>query len=52
MVMPNFVKIVVAILVVIVAWKLLKGLIGLAVGVALAGLLIYGGMKLLQGPKS
>ena len=50
--MTNIVKIVVAILVVIVAWKLLKGLIGLAVGVALAGLLIYGGMKLLQGPKS
>ena len=50
--MANIVKIVVAILVVIVAWKLLKGILGLLIGVALAGLLIYGGMKLLEGPKS
>ena len=50
--MKNAVKIVIAILIVIVAWKLLKGLIGLLIGVALAGLLIYGGMKLLEGPKS
>ncbi len=50
--MKNIVKIVIAILIVIVAWKLLKGIIGLLIGVALAGLLIYGGMKLLEGPKS
>ena len=50
--MKNAVKIIVAILVIIIAWKLLKGLIGLAVGVAVAGLLVYGGMKLLEGPKS
>ena len=50
--MKNVIKIVIAILIVIVAWKLLKGLIGLLIGVALAGLLIYGGMKLLEGPKS
>jgi CHASE2 domain-containing sensor protein len=50
--MKNILKIVVAILIVIVAWKLLKGLLGLLVGVAVAGLLIYGGMKLLEGPKS
>ena len=50
--MANIVKIVVAILVVIVAWKLLKGILGLLIGVALAGVLIYGGMKLLGGPKS
>ena len=50
--MKNAVKIIVAILVIIIAWKLLKGLIGLAVGVVVAGLLIYGGMKLLEGPKS
>ena len=47
--MNSIVKIAVAILVVVIAWKLLKGLVGLLVGVALAGLLIYGGMKLLEG---
>ena len=50
--MKNILKIVVAILIVIVAWKILKGIVGLLVGVAVAGLLIYGGMKLLEGPKS
>ena len=50
--MKNILKIVIAILIVIVAWKILKGLIGLLVGVAVAGVLIYGGMKLLEGPKS
>ena len=50
--MKNILKIVVAVLIVIVAWKLLKGVIGLVVGVALAGLLIYGGVKLLEGPKN
>ena len=50
--MKNILKIVVAILIVIVAWKILKGIVGLLIGVAVAGLLIYGGMKLLEGPKS
>jgi hypothetical protein len=50
--MKNIVKIVIAILIVIVAWKILKGILGLLVGVAVAGLLIYGGMKLLEGPRS
>jgi len=49
--MKNILKIIVAILVIVIAWKLLKGLIGLLIGVAVAGLLIYGGMKLLEGPK-
>jgi hypothetical protein len=44
-------KIVVAIVIVVVAWKILKGLIGLAVGIALAGLIVYGGIKLLEGRK-
>ena len=49
--MNNIVKIIVAIVVIVIAWKLLKGLLGLAIGVALAGLVVYGGMKLLEGPK-
>jgi hypothetical protein len=50
--MKDIAKIVIAILIVIVAWKILKGIVGLLIGVAVAGLLIYGGMKLLEGPKN
>ena len=50
--MKEILKVVIAILIVIVAWKILKGIVGLLIGVAVAGLLIYGGMKLLEGPKS
>ncbi len=49
--MKDVAKIVVAILIVVIAWKLLKGPIGLVVGIAVAGLIIYGGMKLIEGPK-
>ena len=45
-------KIVLAIVIIIVAWKILKGIIGLAIGIALAGLVVYGGMKLLEGPRN
>jgi hypothetical protein len=50
--MKNIAKIIVAILLIIVAWKIVKGVFGLLLAVAAAGLLIYGGMKLLEGPKS
>jgi hypothetical protein len=50
--MKNVLKIVLAIIIIVVAWKILKGLIGLAIGVALAGLIVYGGMKLLEGPRN
>ena len=46
--MKNFAKIVVAILIIVVAWKIIKGLIGLLFGIAIAGLLVWGGMKLLE----
>ena len=49
--MNNVIKIIIAIVVIVVAWKILKGLLGLAVGIAVAGLIIYGGVKLLEGPK-
>ena len=45
--MKDIAKIVIAILLIIVAWKILKGIFGLLLGVAAAGLLIWGGMKLL-----
>ncbi len=41
-------KIIVAI-VIVIAWKILKGLIGLLVGVAVAGLVVYGAYKLIDG---
>ena len=49
--MKNVIKIIIAIVIIVVAWKILKGLVGLAVGIAVAGLIIYGGVKLLEGPK-
>ena len=49
--MKGVAKIIVAILIIVIAWKILKGLIGLLVGIAVAGLLVYGGMKLIEGPK-
>ena len=50
--MKDVLKIVLAIVIVVVAWKILKGIIGLLVGIADAGLLVYGGMKLLEGPRN
>jgi hypothetical protein len=49
--MKGVLKIVLAIIIIVVAWKILKGLIGLAIGVALAGLVVYGGMMLVAGPR-
>ena len=49
--MKDIAKIVIAILIVVVAWKLLKGLVGLLVGIALAGLIVYAGVKLIEGPR-
>ena len=49
--MKTALQILVAILVIWLAWKILKGLLGLAVGIAIAGLIIYGGVKLLEGPR-
>jgi hypothetical protein len=47
----DLLKIVVAILVIVVVWKILKGLIGLLVGIAVAGLVVYGAVKLIDGQK-
>jgi predicted PurR-regulated permease PerM len=47
--MKDIVKIIVATIIVVIAWKILKGLIGLVVGVAVAGLVVYGIVKLVDG---
>jgi hypothetical protein len=49
--MKDVLKIVLAIVIVIVAWKIFKGIVGLLIGLAVVGLVIYGGAKLLEGPK-
>ena len=41
-------KIVIAILLIVLAWKILKGILSIALTVAAVGLLIWGGMKLLE----
>jgi hypothetical protein len=42
-------KIILAIIVIVVVWKILKGIIGLLVGLAVAGLVVYGAVKLVEG---
>ena len=49
--MKDVLKIVLAIVILIVAWKIFKGIIGLLIGLAVVGLVIYGGAKLIEGPK-
>jgi hypothetical protein len=47
--MKDVLKIIVAIIVIVVVWKIVKGLIGLLVGLAVAGLIVYGVVKLVEG---
>jgi hypothetical protein len=49
--MKDVLKIIVAIVIIVIAWKILKGVIGLLVGVAIAGLVVYGAVKLVEGQK-
>jgi hypothetical protein len=41
-------KIILAIIVIVIVWKILKGLIGLLVGLAVAALVVYGAVKLVE----
>ena len=43
----DIVKIVVAVILIILAWKIVKGIFSILITVAAVGLLIWGGMKLL-----
>ena len=47
--MKDVLKIVLAIVIIVIAWKIFKSLIGLVIGVALAGLVVYGIVKLVDG---
>ena len=50
--MKDIIKIIVGLVIIVIAFKIITGLLDLLIGVALAGLVVYGGMKLLEGPKS
>jgi hypothetical protein len=41
-------KVILAILVIVIVWKIVKGLVGLLVGLAVAGLVVYGAVKLVE----
>ena len=45
--MAEVAKIVIAILLIIIAWKIVKGVFSLVITLAAVGLLVWGGMKLL-----
>ena len=45
--MKDVAKIVIAILLIVLAWKIVKGLFSILITVAAIGLLVWGGMKLL-----
>jgi high-affinity Fe2+/Pb2+ permease len=46
--MTDVLKIVVAIIVIVIVWKIVKGLLGLLIGLAVAGLVVYGAVKLVE----
>jgi len=46
--MKDIGKIILAIIVIVIVWKIVKGLIGLLVGLAVAGLVVYGAGKLVE----
>ena len=41
-------KVILAIIVIVIVWKIVKGLVGLLVGLAVAGLVVYGAVKLVE----
>jgi hypothetical protein len=45
--MKDIAKIVIALILIVLAWKIVKGIVAILITVAAVGLLIWGGMKLL-----
>ncbi len=48
--MSTIIRILIGIVVIAIAFKILKGILGLAIGIALAAALFFGAKKLLGGP--
>jgi hypothetical protein len=49
--MKDILKVIVGLVIIVVVFKIITGILGLLIGVAIAGLVVYGGVKLLEGPK-
>ena len=49
--MNDILKVLLGLIIIIVVFKIITGIIGLLIGVAVAGLVVYGGVKLLEGRK-
>ena len=49
--MKDILKVVVGLIIIVIAFKIITGILGLLIGIALAGLVVYGGVKLLEGRK-
>ena len=49
--MKDIVKVIIGLVIIVIAFKIITGILGLLIGVAIAGLVVYGGVKLLEGPK-
>ena len=44
--MKDILKVVVGLIIIVIAFKIITGIIGLLIGIALAGLVVYGGVSL------
>ena len=49
--MMDILKVIIGLIIIVVVFKIITGIIGLLIGVAVAGLVVYGGVKLLEGRK-
>ena len=49
--MKNFLQVILGLIIIVIVFKIITGIIGLLIGVAVAGLVVYGGVKLLEGRK-
>ena len=50
--MKDIIKVIIGLVIIVIAFKIITGILGLLIGVAIAGLVVYSGMKLLEGPKA
>ena len=49
--MKDILKVIVGLVIIVIAFKIITGILGLLIGIAIAGLVVYGGVKLLEGPR-
>ncbi|MDV3256244.1 MAG: hypothetical protein LOX97_00355 [Sphingomonas sp.] len=49
--MKDIIKVIIGLFIVVVAFKIITGILGVLIGIAIAGLVVYGGAKLLEGAR-